>query len=392
MVGSGSDAGDWSEEFAEADARGGDEPSAAAPMDDSVMPNHPQGNALEGGEVDDNEDYAEFLEYVSAARDRLGDDPAVEWLDVTERQYIRVVDSNGRHVPDATVIIASEGDDILGRTRANGDFAFFPAAYGTQLTGTALAWSPVGEGEALLDDEDTVIVLDGVRDEAQRVDVDVAFVIDATGSMSEEIARIKTTVTDIAAQISSSEGVGTLRFGLVDYRDRGDAYVTHTVDFTDDIQAFESVVNTVQAGGGGDFPEELNAALHETMRRLDWRRANTLRVAFVVADAPAHYYEQQEYTYANAMLDAAAMGVKVFPIASGGSDPVAELQFRQLAQFTQGHFVFITEGQGSTQGSGGSTYDVDESQFQVERLDALLVRLVSEEVEDWLRGVDLQFL
>ena len=70
------------------------------------------------------------------------------------------------------------------------------------------------------------------------------------------------------------------------------------------------------------------------MRRLEWRRANTLRLAFVIADAPAHHYEQQDYTYDQAILDA-AVGVKIFPIASGGSDPVAQLQFRQLAQFTR---------------------------------------------------------
>ena len=85
-----------------------------------------------------------------------------------------------------------------------------------------------------------------MRNTTERVDIDVAFVIDATGSMSEEIGRIKETVTDIAAQISSTSGVGSLRFGLVDYRDRGDAYVTHTVDFTEDIQAFEAVVGNVR--------------------------------------------------------------------------------------------------------------------------------------------------
>ena len=350
------------------------------------------GSPLEGGEVDDNRDYEEFLEYALDAVESLGDDPAVHWLDVTERQYIRVVDANGQHVPDATVIIVANGDDILGRTRADGEFAFFPEAYSAGLTGTAIAWTPFAEGEALLDGDRTEIVLDGVRNTTERVDIDVAFVIDATGSMSEEIGRIKETVTDIAAQISRTSGVGSLRFGLVDYRDRGDAYVTHTVDFTEDIQAFEAVVGNVQAGGGGDFPEDLNAALHETMRRLEWRRANTLRLAFVIADAPAHHYEQQDYTYDQAMLDAAAMGVKIFPIASGGSDPVAQLQFRQLAQFTQGHFVFITEGNGSTHGSGGSEYNVEEEQFQVERLDALLVRLVQEEIDDWLSGLDIEYL
>ena len=127
-------------------------------------------------------------------------------------------------------------------------------------------------------------------------------------------------------------------------------------------------------------PEELNAALHEAMRGLSWRAEAATRLAFVVADAPAHAYDQAPYLYDDAMRDAATMGVKVFPVASGGSNPVAELQFRQLAQFTLGHFVFITAGGGSPVGSGGSDYHVDPQQFQVERLDDLIVRLVGEEL------------
>ena len=220
-------------------------------------------------------------------------------------------------------------------------------------------------------------------DEQQPFRVDVAFIVDATGSMGEEIGRIKTTISDIASRVAESGHAPDLRFALVSYRDFGDAFVTHAVNFTDDVDAFQQVVNGLEANGGGDFPEALNEALHEGMRRLEWRQEATLRLAFVVADAPAHHYEQAPYTYDQALLDAATMGVKVFPIASGGSDGIAELQFRQLAQFTLGHFIFITEGGGSSHGSGGSDYEVDPEDFVVEKLDELVVRLVNDEMDAW---------
>ena len=139
----------------------------------------------------------------------------------------------------------------------------------------------------------------------------------------------------------------------------------------------------VAAGGGGDMPEDLNAALEKTLHRLEWRQGRALRLAFVVADAPPHHYVDAPYTYDQALLDASGLGVKFFPVASGGSDGTAEFVFRQLAQFTLGRFVFITEGGGSHHGSGGSDYEVDPNDFRVEALDSLIVRLVGEELDAW---------
>ena len=363
----------------------GDVASPAPPGDPHDGPNN-QGGGLEGGEIDDNDDFEAFLEYADGAVERFGDDPSLHWLDVSRRHLVTVRDRAGATVPDATVRV-SDGDELVawGRTRADGRFAFFPKAYGSDAAEYMVEASRDGLGGrgVLGGDEGLAIRLDGHRDEAQPFRVDVAFIVDATGSMGEEIDRIKTTIRDIAGRVADSGFQPDLRFALVSYRDFGDAFVTHAVNFTDDVDAFQQVVDGLQANGGGDFPEALNEALHEGMRRLEWRQEATLRLAFVVADAPAHHYEQAPYTYDRALLDAATMGVKIFPMASGGSDGIAELQFRQLAQFTLGHFIFITEGGGSSHGSGGSEYEVDPDAFVVEKLDALVVRLVNEEMDAW---------
>ena len=364
-------------------------------MADSDMGAPQNGGGLEGGEIDDNDDFAAFIEYAEAALDQFSegtDALMVRWLDVTRRHIITVRDSEGRTVPDATVLVLH--DDIIvtwGRTRADGRFAFFPRAYGDDSSGFDIAVE-VGDltATAILGEQDETLTvrLDGERPGHPVFQVDVAFIIDATGSMGEEIDRIKATVTEIAGQVAESGFEPDVRWALVDYRDFGDDYVTHTVNFTDDVQAYHHAINALRAGGGGDGPEALNEALHEAMRRLEWRADATLRLAFVVADAPAHYYEQAPYTYDHAMIDATTMGVKIFPIASGGSDGVAELQFRQLAQFTLAHFIFITEGGGSSRGSGGSDYEVDPQDFVVEQLDTLVVRLITEEMVAWFADAE----
>jgi len=276
---------------------------------------------------------------------------------------------------DASRLVAT------GRTHADGRFGFFPLAYGSDaLVYEVEAW--VGErgfasGEVEVGDEGLELRVSGARP-ATDCRVDVAFFLDATGSMGGEIGRLKATVESIASSVAESAYGPDLRLALVDYRDRGDQYIAHSINFTPDVDAFQGALDQVQAGGGGDFPEDLNAALHDGMRRLSWRQEPSLRLAFVIADAPAHHYEDATYRYDQAMLDAATMGVGIYPIASGGSDSVAELQFRQLAQFTLSHFIFVTEGNGSSHGSEGSDYHVDGETFDVEALDQLVIRLISE--------------
>ena len=56
--------------------------------------------------------------------------------------------------------------------------------------------------------------------------VEVAFVLDTTGSMSGLLEGAKAKIWDIANVIVSAEPTPDVRFGLVGYRDRGDTYIT----------------------------------------------------------------------------------------------------------------------------------------------------------------------
>lgn len=88
--------------------------------------------------------------------------------------------------------------------------------------------------------------------------IDVCFCIDATGSMSSELAQAQSTIHSIINNIEKkvqTEGL-TLRFAIVSYRDhppQESTYVTQALDFTDGHEAGE-YVNKLQAWGGGDEP------------------------------------------------------------------------------------------------------------------------------------------
>jgi hypothetical protein len=181
-----------------------------------------------------------------------------------------------------------------------------------------------------------------------------------------------------------------VRFGMVTYRDREDSYVTQIYQFTPDINRFQSDLRRVQAGGGGDTPESVNAGLHDAIHGVEWRDDNAIKLIFLVADAPPHLDYPDDYDYAKEMVEATRRGIKIFSLAASGLDQQGEFIFRQLAQYTMGHFIFLTyekEGQGQNQGTidpskpgDNTSMNVPKDDFTVELLDKLVVRLIRDEL------------
>ena len=335
-----------------------------------------QRTALSVGEVNDNERWDEYLLY----RNRYSG-PSVHDVDVSERYVVTVTDSDGRPVYNARVRV-SAGDVALfeGRTYANGQTLFFPLAF---------AGSEGAQSFTLNVEQDAVSQqLDFTRGGERNWDVtldvnqspsgsgvplDILFLLDATGSMDDEIAQIRDTLLSIASRISDLPSQPDLRLGLVAYRDRGDEFVTQVYDFEPDAERFLDTIRGVVAKGGGDIPESLNEALHVAVHEPGWRLEEAIRLVFLIADAPPHLDYPDDYSYADEMAEAHRRGIKIFSVASSGLDPQGEYIFRQIAQHTMGRFIFIVYGAGGT-----TPHEV--SRYTVERLDDLIVSLVEDEM------------
>lgn len=339
----------------------------------------PPPSDLKAGEVDDNERWDDYLDY---RRDYRG--PRVWEVDVTERYIITVLDRNNRPVPNARVWVSTDRDTVFeGRTYANGKTLFFPRAF--SRTGDARLFRLYVEADGdsqYLDVErhgsdQWVVKLDidaGYR--GGRTPLDVLFLVDSTGSMADEIDRIKETLLSISERIDNLPSRPDLRFGMVTYRDRGDAYVTRMYDFNSNVRRFLRTIEGVQAGGGGDYPESLNEALNVAIEDPDWRLQDAVRLVFLIADAPPHLDYAQDYDYAEEMMEANRLGIKIFPIASSGLDDQGEYIFRQIAQHTMGRFIFLLYDEGG----GTVTTSHDVGQYTVQQLDDLIVRIVEEEL------------
>jgi hypothetical protein len=167
---------------------------------------------------------------------------------------------------------------------------------------------------------------------------------------------------------------------MVTYRDRGDEFVTRSYEFTPDVGDFYRNLSTVYADGGGDTPESLNEALHDALHEVEWRGGESVQLIFLIADAPPHLDYSQDYDYAQEMEIAARRGIKIFPIASSGLDDQGEYIFRQIAQYTQGRFIFLTYAGPTNGGAPGEVTTHHVEDYSVNNLDDLLVKLVEEEL------------
>ena len=357
-----------------------------APPQATLLPRpRPAGEVVTAGVVDDNADFGEYLAY----RQRKAGLPVRE-RDISERTLLEVTDAQNRPVHDAEVAVQRAGaaqplmwarTDTAGRVWLH-PRAFLSAADAGERTlhvavrhgsGQARGVFVRGQPQALQ------LRLNAVAQAAARPRLDLVFMVDATGSMGDEIAKLKTSMRAMAQQIAQLPGQPDVCFGLVAYRDRGDAFLTRTHDFTDRPDAFQQVLANVQAAGGGDMPEALNEALHEVVHGLSWR-ADAARMVVLVADAPPHLdYGGPQYD--RDMQAALAKGIKLFAVGASGLDPVGEYIFRQIAQYTAGRFVFLTYRNAADPGSGPGSQTVhDVKQYSVQTLDALVVRLVGEEM------------
>ena len=307
---------------------------------------------------------------------------------MSERYIITVRDGDQRPVLDAHVR-AFDGASLVfeGRTYAGGTTILMPRALGVSANATTLRivaeqGNTTAETTLTRGQQQTVEL--ALRDvQAQPLKLDVLFLLDATGSMGDEIGKIQESIDSIAKRIDAFQPRPELRFGLVAYKDHGDDYVTRQYDFTSDVAAFRELLMSVQAQGGGDTPESMNQGLYQGIDKLGWAN-NAVRLTFLVADAPPHLDYGEQYDYVNAAREAVARGVKIYPIAASNTDPQAEYVMRQLAQQTLASFIFLTYQAGAASGAPGETTPLqagDSPQgFTVERLDDLVVQIVEREL------------
>lgn len=203
---------------------------------------------------------------------------------------------------------------------------------------------------------------------ADEKPLDVAFVVDTTGSMEDDIAAVKATMKDDLAELQA-KGVD-FRIAIVDYRDfssrtgsSGDYAYKVQLDFTNDAAKIINAINKLTLGNGGDWEETVYSALIDGLDRLSWRSGST-KSAILMGDAPALdpepitgytldmavnklKYDETTVTPRASLFAAAPQAgtrsqIRLFTIATETDVDVVE-NFSALAKATGGKSYTVTE-------------------------------------------------
>jgi Mg-chelatase subunit ChlD len=176
-----------------------------------------------------------------------------------------------------------------------------------------------------------------------RPNVEVVFCLDTTGSMGGLIEGAKQKIWTISNQIVAGRPTPNLKVGLLAFRDRGDAYITKITDLTDDLDAIYSTIKTFKAEGGGDTPESVNQALNESVARFKWSTdKETLRIIFLVGDAPPHMDYPDDVKYPETCKLAKEKGIIINTVQCG-NDPECTKYWQEIAVKTDGAYVQIAQ-------------------------------------------------
>ena len=186
----------------------------------------------------------------------------------------------------------------------------------------------------------------GLSSAVAKPAVEVAFVLDTTGSMGGLLEGAKRKIWSIATAIVDSNPDADIRMGLVAYRDIGDDYVTRKVELTRDIQDLYANLLELKARGGGDWPESVNEALDVAVNKLQWTSGgDTRRIVFLVGDAPPHMDYAQDTKYPVTLSVAKQKDIIVNAVLAGDARDT-ERVWRDIAQNGNGRFIPIPQDGG----------------------------------------------
>ncbi len=204
--------------------------------------------------------------------------------------------------------------------------------------------------------------------------VDIMFAVDATGSMGDEINYLKSELQNVIERVQKSDDELDIRLGSVFYRDVSDAYLTQSSPLDSDISKTVNFIKKQRAGGGGDFPEAVDAALEETIQKQNWSKEAIARIVFLVLDAPPHMQQHNISSLQKSIRMAAEKGIKIIPVTASGINRSTEYLMKTMALATTGTYVFITDDSGI----GNSHLKPKNKDYKVEKLNDLLVRLIGQ--------------
>ncbi|MBK8543960.1 MAG: VWA domain-containing protein [Caulobacteraceae bacterium] len=338
----------------------------------------PEAGLLTAGDHDDllnPELYARYVDTFLESEALEG----VPRVDTRRVLTVKVEDRAGRALPFAHVTLTcGDGNQLTLATTADGTAVFFPELdrLGSRVSVSANyrgRRTPMSESVSLSRSGEAQEVAISVDASASPIrNFDLAIVVDATGSMSDELEYLKAELGSIVGDLREDHPDLDIRIGLVAYRDTDDDFVTRTFPLTGDISSMQGNLAQQRAGGGGDYPEAVEQAMARAVA-LNWRE-NAVRSILFVADAPPHA-DDIATTWRSAEV-ARSKRIQIVPVGASGVGPGAEYVMRAMAAVTQSRYIFLTDDSGIGNPHAPPTVDC----YLVTSLESLIQRTLDSQI------------
>ncbi len=204
--------------------------------------------------------------------------------------------------------------------------------------------------------------------------VEVVFVVDATGSMGDEISYLQAELMDVLKRVTQTPIVDNLRTGAVFYRDHSDDYLVRKSDLSDGATTTLNFIDNQSAGGGGDNPEAVEVGLETAIEQMNWSKDAVARIVFFVLDAPPHQTPEIQDKMNTLTAKAAHKGIRIIPMLASNAHGETEYIMRTMAISTNGRLLFLTDDSGI----GDAHAEPSVGPYRVEKANDLLFRLILE--------------
>jgi len=318
-----------------------------------------QSGTLTAGEIKDNANYKAWLE----ALQKWGSLGSKWKLSTAKRITVQTTGVAGAVVE----LLDANGKVLYGAVSNAKGVAYLFVDEQTKIKTVAVR----AEGKsATAEYEGTDYIFDMSFTKEPSKTLDLMFMVDTTGSMGDELEYLKVEIADVINRISSNDI--DVRTSVNFYRDAGDEYIVRYHDFRTDAEEVQEIVKQQSANGGGDYEEAVHTALSTALEQK-WQ-ADSVKVMFLILDAPPHSDSAVIDSINDSVKKAAAMGIRIVPVASSGIDEFTEWFLRSIALITGGTYTFLTD----TSGVGNPHKAPTAEQYKEERLNDMLVRIAME--------------
>jgi hypothetical protein len=297
---------------------------------------------------------------------------------LTTRYSFVIKDSKSNPLIDCELILKNLNGDELWKARTNneGKAELWLNTSEQADVGLTAVVNYLNQKTTIIDPkpyEDGINEVVVASEGTPELNVDIMFVVDATGSMIDEIEFLKSELLDVIGRVEALNSQLSLRVGSVFYRDEGDEYVIRVTPFSTNLNETLGFINDQHADGGGDYEEAVHTALSAAITQLSWSKNARARMLFLLLDAPPHHTDLIVNDLKDIITKTAEKGIRIIPISASGINKDTEFLFRFFAVATNGTYVFIT----NDSGIGQEHIEATVGDYEVELLNDLIVRLIN---------------